>query len=99
VEIGGFAVNHMKTWNFVETKLDDKDVLQNYSVNPPDVYGFGHQAYYDNFVNCIRNNGPQFVDGHAGRKSLELICAIYESIEAGKEVFLRFKPKIGKLGK
>jgi len=44
------------------------------------------------------NNGPHLVDGLTGRKSLELINAIYESIETGKEVFLRFKPKYCRLG-
>ena len=31
-------------------------------------------------------------------KSLELINAIYESIETGKEISLRFSPKFSKLG-
>ena len=38
------------------------------------------------------------VDGLEGRKSLELISAIYESVETGKEVFLRFVPKMCRLG-
>ena len=98
VEIGGFAVNQMKTWNFAEPTEDDEKVLSDYSVNPPDVYGFGHKAYYDHVVDCIVNNKQQLVDGLGGRKSLELINAIYESIETGKEVFLRFKPKHCRLG-
>jgi UDP-N-acetyl-2-amino-2-deoxyglucuronate dehydrogenase len=98
VEIAGFAVNQMKTWNFVKPKLGDEDVMEIYSVNPPNVYGFGHQAYYEHVVNCISNNGPHLVDGLVGRKSLELINAIYESIETGKEVFLRFRPNHCKLG-
>jgi predicted dehydrogenase len=98
VEIAGFAVNHMKTWDFVKTMPDDEEVLEKYSVNPPNVYGFGHQAYYEHVVDCISNNGPHLVDGLVGRKSLELINAIYESIETGKEVFLRFQPKYCKLG-
>lgn len=98
VEIAGFAVNKMKTWNFVELMHGDEDVMENYSVNPPNVYGFGHQAYYEYVVNCISNDGPHLVDGLVGRKSLELINAIYESIETGKEVFLRFRPKHCKLG-
>ena len=36
VEIGGFAVNEMKVWNFVESLDEDEDVIKNYSVNPPD---------------------------------------------------------------
>lgn len=98
VEIGGFAVNEMKVWNFVEPIEEDKDVLEKFSVNPPNVYGFGHKAYYDHVVFCIVNKTHQLVDGLQGRKSLELITAIYESIETGQEVFLRFKPQQCKLG-
>jgi predicted dehydrogenase len=98
VEVAGFAVNKMKTWNFVNSLPGDEDVMDKYSVNPPNVYGFGHQAYYESVVDCISNNGPHLIDGLVGRKSLELINAIYESIETGKEVFLHFKPKHCKLG-
>ncbi|WP_257293930.1 Gfo/Idh/MocA family protein [Endozoicomonas sp. YOMI1] len=98
VEISGFAVNEMRTWNFVEPLPSDEDVMKKYSVNPPNVYGFGHQAYYEHVVDCISNNKEHLVDGLEGRKSLELINAIYESIETGKEVSIRFKPKFCKLG-
>jgi len=98
VEIGGFAVNQMKTWNFVKPEKDDEKVMNDYSVNPPNVYGFGHQAYYEHVVDCILNDTQHLVDGLVGRKSLELINAIYESIETGKEVHLRFRPKHCKLG-
>lgn len=98
VEIGGFAVNEMKTWNFSEMTDEDESVIEKYSVNPPNVYGFGHQAYYEHVVDCIQNKTPQLVDGLKGRKSLELINAIYESIETGTEVYLNFSPKYSKLG-
>lgn len=98
VEIGGFAVNKMKTWSFVDKQAGDDEVMEQYSVNPPSVYGFGHQAYYEHVVDCIANNKQHLVDGLQGRKSLELINAIYESMETGKEVFLRFRPKHCRLG-
>jgi len=98
VEIGGFAVNEMKTWNFSEPLDDDDEVIDKYSVNPPNVYGFGHQAYYEHVIDCLNNKTAQLVDGLQGRKSLELINAIYESIETGKEISLRFSPKFSKLG-
>jgi len=98
VEIGGFAVNQMKVWNFSESQPGDDNVMEKYSVNPPNVYGFGHQAYYEHVVDSILNNKKHLVDGLVGRKSLELINAIYESIETKKEVFLRFKPKYCRLG-
>ena len=86
VEIGGFAVNQMKVWNFVHPVPGDEDVMTKYSVNPPNVYGFGHQAYYEHVVDCILNDTPHLVDGLVGRQSLQLINAIYESIETGREV-------------
>lgn len=98
VEIGGFAVNEMKVWEFENQEADDELVMEKYSVNPPNVYGFGHQAYYEHVVDCIENNKSHLVDGLEGRKSIELISAIYESIETGNEVFLRFKPAKCKLG-
>ena len=98
VEIGGFAVNKMLHWNFTEKLDGDDEVMEQYSVNPPNVYGFGHQAYYEHVVDSIIKNKAHLVDGLVGRKSLELVMAIYESIETGKEVFLRFKPTKCKLG-
>jgi UDP-N-acetyl-2-amino-2-deoxyglucuronate dehydrogenase len=98
VEIGGFAVNEMKTWQFVQAQPGDEDVISKYSVNPPNVYGFGHQAYYEHVVDCILNRRTQLVDGLQGRKSLELISAIYESVETGHEVRLRFNPRHCRLG-
>jgi predicted dehydrogenase len=98
VEIGGFAVNKMKVWNFVQSQSGDEEVMEKYSVNPPNVYGFGHQAYYEHVVDCIVSKKQHLVDGLQGRKSLELINAIYESVETGKEVKLRFTPKHCKLG-
>ena len=88
----------MKTWQFVDSKKSDVDVMEKYSVNPPNVYGFGHKAYYDHVIDCLRNNRYQLVDGLEGRRSLELICAIYESIETKKEVHLRFSPQKYRLG-
>ena len=98
VEIGGFAVNEIKVWKFTNPDADDEQVMTRCSVNPPNVYGYGHQAYYEHVVDCIRNNKQQLVDGLEGRKSLELISAIYESIETGREVRLRFRPSRCRLG-
>ncbi len=99
VEIGGFAVNEMKTWNFLEENEEDrKKVIEHFKENPPDVYGFGHTEYLKNVVDTITNKKSALVDGLAGRKSLELIAAIYESIETGKEVQVNFVPKRCRLG-
>jgi predicted dehydrogenase len=98
VEIGGFAVNKMRTWKFTDPVPGDEEVMERYSVNPPSVYGFGHQAYYEHVVDCIANDRRHLVDGLEGRRSLELINAIYESVETRREVSLRFRPSKCRLG-
>jgi UDP-N-acetyl-2-amino-2-deoxyglucuronate dehydrogenase len=98
VEIGGFAVNELKVWNFAEPREGDEDVRGKFSVNPPSVYGYGHEAYYNHVVDCIMHDRRQLVDGLEGRRSLELINAIYESIETGREVPMRFRPRYCRLG-
>jgi predicted dehydrogenase len=98
VEIGGFAVNSVKTWLFTNELPEDKEVIEKCSVNPPNVYGFGHQAYYEHVVDCLNNSAPALVDGIEGRKSVELLAALYESIETGREIHLRFHPQHCRLG-
>lgn len=98
VEIGGFAVNEMKTWNFVEKEKEDQLVTDECKVNPPNVYGFGHTEYLNDVVMAIKSGSAALVQGLEGRRSLELVTAIYESIETGKEVYVRFSPKQCRLG-
>ncbi|WLA76829.1 Gfo/Idh/MocA family protein [Bradyrhizobium diazoefficiens] len=98
VEVGGFAMNKIRHWRFVDELPSDKEVVENFSVNPPNVYGFGHQAYYEHVVECLVDRRAALVDGLQGRKSLELISALYESIETGQEVALRFMPRYSRLG-
>ncbi len=98
VEIGGFAMNEIRHWSFEESLPMDEDVRERYSVNPPNVYGFGHQAYYEHVIECFYEDKAALVDGLEGRKSLELITSLYESIETGDPVVLRFEPKLSRLG-
>ena len=84
--------------SFVDELPSDAEVVEKFSVNPPNVYGFGHQAYYQHVIDCLVNQGAALVDGLEGRKSLELISALYESIETGQEVALRFTPRMSRLG-
>ena len=98
VEIGGFAVNEMKIWNFVDQGPEDEAILRECREMPPDVYGFGHKHYLSNVVDCIQHNGRALVDGLEGYKSLVLLSAIYESIAQEQEVRLRFRPRVSRLG-
>jgi predicted dehydrogenase len=99
VEIGGFAVNKIRHWQFAQPIAEDLEVMERYSVNPPNVYGFGHQAYYEHVVECLRDQVEALVDGHEGRASLELVAAIYESMASGREVALPLTVEYSRLGR
>ena len=98
VVIGGFAVNEMQTWNFEDDPDIESGDMESDSELPPNVYGFGHARYLRNVCETLLKNEQALVDGLEGRKSLELINALYESIETGEEVFLSFQPQKCKLG-
>ena len=98
VVVGGFAVNEVLTWQFVDPQPHDDQVKVECSESPPDVYGFGHIPCLEHVVKCIMHDQPALVDGLEGRRSLELISAIYESIETGHEVRLKFRPERCRLG-
>jgi predicted dehydrogenase len=98
VEIGGFAMNRIVTWKFDKMRESDNDVIEKYSENPADVYGFGHHAYLKNVIENIENNGSPLIDGIEGRKTVKIIQAIYESAETGKQINLSFDSTKSKLG-
>lgn len=100
VVIGGFAVNKMQHWMFDDMKPEDENVMEESSVTPKNVYGFGHVMVYKDIIARLITGkmGGALVDGLHGRKSLELIMAIYESAATGAEVNLKFHPRAAKLG-
>lgn len=99
VEIGGFAVNEIRTWNFVQSRDSDSAAHDGMKENPPNVYGFGHKRFLGSVLESLRSGKGGSVDGLEGLKSLVLINAMYESMETGKEVRLRFIPQQSRLGR
>ena len=99
VEIGGFALNKMKHWNFLNSNEQDEKILKDSSENPPNVYGFGHKAFYDHIIDHLKNGTECIVVAYSARKTLHLINLIYESIETKKEVYYDDNIVYSKLGK
>jgi len=85
VKIGGVAVNQIETWQFAEYDDDDREVEQ-IDYAPRDVYGTGHIGYFRNVAAVLCGEADPDTDGRDGRKSLELITAIYQSARKGHEV-------------
>lgn len=97
VEIGGFFMNDLKTWNFSEPDEMDDDIWEKFRC-VPNVPAWNHTEFFRDVVSSLNSKRKGLIDGLEGRKSVELINAIYESSETGREVFLRFVPKKCRLG-
>ena len=87
VKIGGIAVNRVDKWEFSNYDDDDK-VVADASYNTQSVYGYGHQPYYRNVVDVLLGKTIPSTDGRDGRKSVEIIEAIYRSAKMGCRVNL-----------
>jgi UDP-N-acetyl-2-amino-2-deoxyglucuronate dehydrogenase len=97
VVISGFFMNELQTWAFEGHEPIDDVIFEKYARNP-EGWGYNLVEYLRAVIASLRNKQAGLVDGLEGRKSLELISAIYESIETGREIPLRFTPKQCKLG-
>jgi len=98
VVIGGFSVNMPLTWNFVEPRPED-DEIHNLMTSPPDVYGFGHLPYYRHVLQSLDEGRNSMLAGLEGRKSVEIINALYESAFMGREVHIHYVPEGVPLGR
>ncbi len=104
VVIGGYATNQIKIWNFLEKSEEDDEILKLYSQPSMAKDKSGHKRMYQDIVECLCNynecgaNGF-LVDLLKARMCVELMNAIYESIEIDQEIELRFRPKKTKLGR
>ncbi|MCK5288046.1 MAG: Gfo/Idh/MocA family oxidoreductase [Candidatus Omnitrophica bacterium] len=87
VEIGGFFMNELKIWNFLDFDEMDKSLWERYA-KVPDEFAWSHTKFFKNVVENIKYNNKWAVDAFGGRKSAELVNCIYKSIETGREVFL-----------
>lgn len=97
VEIGGFFMNELIKWNFEEPDEMDEGLWERFKYVPKEL-AWNHTEFFKDVVNSMRYEKRGLIDGLEGRKSIELINAIYESAETGREVFLRFTPKNCRLG-
>lgn len=84
-------------WNFADSRPEDDEIRQKFgkgsattggASDPKAISSVGHQRQFDDFLAALRDGRDPLVDGHQGRKSVELILAIYESSWTGRRVKL-----------
>jgi predicted dehydrogenase len=97
VEVGGFFMNELKHWAFIESTPEDEKIWETHGTVPGEP-AWNHTQFFKDVIDSLHSQRKGLIDGLEGRKSIEIINAIYESAETGKEVFLRFVPKQCRLG-
>jgi len=84
-------------WSFAEASAEDAAIQARIaastgsSAGASDPRGISHAGHRDqlaDFLRAIDTGGPPMVDGREGRKSVEIIRAIYRSAESGRAVDL-----------
>lgn len=99
IKLGGFSADKLALWDFVDSTAEDKNVMADHGQNPPEFKAYAHYHCLKDICGAVINQRPAVIDGLEARKTLELLNAIYESMETGREVFLVFKPTHSKLGR
>ena len=79
-------------WDFTPETPDDAKIRMRFAhktgasggaSDPAAISHEGHRRQLSDFVQAIGENRPPLVDGRDGRKSVALICAIYEAARTG----------------
>lgn len=82
----------IKTWEIQGVKQKPEELLTDEKTggasDPMAISIEGHLAQYQDFVDAIHENREPLVNGIEGRKSLEIVLAIYRSSREGKPIHL-----------
>ncbi len=90
----------IKTWDFRRKTGADNALLQRMAgktktgggaADPTAIGHHGHTAQFKDVLKAIKTGGKPLIDGPEGRRSVEIILAIYQAAEAGKTVSLPLK--------
>ncbi|UOF90602.1 Gfo/Idh/MocA family oxidoreductase [Fodinisporobacter ferrooxydans] len=73
---------------FPERNTEFEQNIQDFYDKFPDVEYQEHAGQIENVLTALENHGEVLIDGNEGRKTLELIVAIYKSASIGKPVRL-----------
>ncbi len=88
----------IKSWQFADDSPEDEEVRRSMAgrtetgggaADPAAIGHHGHTALFEEFTSAIREDRPTLLDGREGRRSVEVIRAIYESAKTGQRVRLR----------
>lgn len=87
----------LKMWQFAKMTAADQKLLERLAgktqtgggaADPAAIGHHGHTLLFKDVLNAIKNGTRPLVDGHEGRRSVEIILGIYKAAETGRVVKL-----------
>ena len=87
----------IKVWDFANRRAGDAAILKRMAgktesgggaADPAAIGHHGHTAQFQDVIKAIRSGKSPAIDGLEGRRSVEIILALYKSAETGKSVKL-----------
>lgn len=87
----------LEAWNFAEEVEEDQEIREKFSdmsrsgwgaSNPANVNFLGHQKQFEDLIEAIEKGRTPLVDGVEARKAVEIVLAIYSSVQEGKTIIL-----------
>ena len=89
----------IKTWQFAEMTAEDEKIIAQFADatesggGASDPSAIGHAAHthqFNDVIHAIQSGNPPSINGHEGRRSVEIILAIYKSAETGGSIKFPF---------
>lgn len=90
----------IRHWEFAKMTAADKKIAASFknvteseggAADPAAIGHAGHAAQFRDVIKSIKSGNTSAIDGREGRRSVELIRAIYKSAKSGKSVTLPLK--------
>ncbi len=89
--------NNLIKWQFEQERSEDEIIINTMSggkilhggvSNPADISFKGHQSQIEDMLHSIETGDEPLINGLEGRKSVEIVLALYESAHSGRMVKL-----------
>lgn len=70
------------------SEAESAEQLTDGSSDPAAISTEGHRRQIEDMLHAVQENRAPIVDGHEGRKSLEVVCALYQAAQEGRRLSL-----------
>lgn len=90
----GIEGNRIVRWEFEKMRPEDKGIMTTDGISaggaadPTAIDVSGHRQVVEDFVSNLQKGSSPFVDGVEGKRSVDFVCAVYDSIRSGSAVNL-----------